>query len=227
SGIYIRHILPGLFKSAQHFDHGVNGSLWSISLEIKLYLTLIIAGLLYKRGIKNIFIILVILTLIFTFLVNCNFENWQNYFDALHTKLFLVFIIGNLCFLYYKMIPLNILLLLTACLAWVLTLYFCEPLVVVTEPVLFAYLTLFCCYTKKTIALKTDISYGIYIYAFLITQILIELAGKISPVKLTALVVLCTIPVSYLSWILIEKRALAQKKNYDHLFGKKEKISGI
>ncbi len=225
SGIYIRHILPGLFVGFQHFDHGVNGSLWSIGLEIKLYITLIILGLIYKKRLRNIFYFFLPAALIFAFFVEIDFTHLQNYFDALHARLFIIFLIGNISFLHYQKIRLNILLLAAIALAWVCTLLYYHPLVVLTEPLFFSYLTLYCCYTKKTIALKMDISYGIYIYAFLITQILIEIFGRISPPELIAWIFICIIPVSILSWIFIEKKALDQKKKYDHFFTNKKQTN--
>jgi peptidoglycan/LPS O-acetylase OafA/YrhL len=71
-----------------------------------------------------------------------------------------------------------------------------------------------------------DLSYGIYIYAFLITQILIELYPALSSSQLIALVLITTIPVSLCSWIFIESKALAKKKDYYSLLGDTIQIPG-
>ena len=58
-----------------------------------------------------------------------------------------------------------------------------------------------------------DLSYGTYIYAFPISQILIVyFNSNISPTMLTILTILLVLPIAYLSWRFIEKPALSLKK---------------
>ena len=56
-----------------------------------------------------------------------------------------------------------------------------------------------------------DTSYGIYIYAFPVQQTL-EHFFRLSYIPLMVLGTLCTLPLAFLSWHLIEKRALALKQ---------------
>ncbi len=218
TGIYIRHILPGVFEGSQHYDHGVNGSLWSISLELKLYFLLVCLGILFKKGIKNIFTYLALISFVLNIFVMLNLFNLQYYFTPLHFSLFVLFWIGSVCCIYYDRIILNSRILFFLVIPWIFCLYFFEPMRMIFELFFFSYLTLYCCYTRKTISLKIDLSYGTYIYAFLTTQIYVELLGKTDPLKIIFLVTWSVIMLSLASWLLIEKNSLAFKKYYDRIF---------
>lgn len=212
TGIYIRHILPGVFENPAHYDHGVNGSLWSIALELKLYFLLVIAGILLKSKIKYILHIITAMVTCGFILVLFNLFSLQNTFSLLHSSLFMIFWVGSMCCYYYNSIRLHFLILLTVFLAWTASMYFFEPARMFFELIFFSYLTLYFAYTRKTIRLKADLSYGVYIYAFLVTQIVIEILPGILPWELVLLVISAVIPLSFLSWILIEKQALKFKK---------------
>ena len=218
TGIYIRHILPGVFEGNQHYDHGVNGSLWSISLELKLYFLLVFFGILFKKGIKKMFNYLVMTSLILYIFILMDLFNLQYYFSPLHFSLFVLFWIGSLCGFHLEKIILSSGILLCLALSWSASLYFFEPLRPLLEIFFFGYLTLYCCYTQKTISLKIDLSYGIYIYAFLITQIFVEKLGQTDPLKIIFLVSWSVSMLSLASWLLIEKNSLALKKYYDLIF---------
>ena len=64
----------------------------------------------------------------------------------------------------------------------------------------------------KRLQFHTDLSYGVYIYAFPLQQLLL-MVGLISahPLLFTAISVVVTLPVAALSWFLVEKPALALK----------------
>jgi peptidoglycan/LPS O-acetylase OafA/YrhL len=57
-----------------------------------------------------------------------------------------------------------------------------------------------------------DFSYGLYIYAFPIQQTIILYLGRIPIVQMILLSILCTLPLSVISWNLIESKALKLKK---------------
>ena len=57
-----------------------------------------------------------------------------------------------------------------------------------------------------------DVSYGVYIYAFPIQQAVLHAAPELSPLALAALATPLTLAAGALSWRWVEKRALAQKK---------------
>ena len=59
---------------------------------------------------------------------------------------------------------------------------------------------------------RTDLSYGVYIYAFPITQFAVLAGlGRWGPVPLAVVAAAVTLPIAFLSWHLVERPALAWK----------------
>ena len=57
-----------------------------------------------------------------------------------------------------------------------------------------------------------DLSYGTYIYAFPIQQMMIASIPDIAPRTLMALTIVIALPIAFMSWRIIEKPALSLKK---------------
>lgn len=66
---------------------------------------------------------------------------------------------------------------------------------------------------SKRMRFHTDLSYGVYIYAFAIQQVLV-MGGlvRINPIAFCLISVAAIVPVAAVSWFLIEKPALSLKK---------------
>ena len=59
---------------------------------------------------------------------------------------------------------------------------------------------------------RTDLSYGVYIYAFPITQFAVLAGlGRWGSVPLALIAAAVTLPIAFLSWRLVERPALAWK----------------
>lgn len=69
---------------------------------------------------------------------------------------------------------------------------------------------------KTVFVLKTDLSYGVYIYGWPIAQVIaywsIKQHSQLNPLLYFFLTMLATIPLAYVSWKVIEKPALSLKQ---------------
>lgn len=201
--------LPGLFVN--NFEKSVNGSLWSLILEGRLYILLAVLFVLYffrKKIIPAIvFVILVI------------FSIWyQNIFGSASLLPFyfaVYFFAGVIAFLYKKNIKYNKWLFLLALSVIILRCFF-----VIVNPLIFiafAYIILYIAQLKSPLnhyGRYGDFSYGMFLYAFPIQQCIIQVTDRnISMTMLILLSMILTLPFAFLSWKLIESKAL----NYKYL----------
>jgi peptidoglycan/LPS O-acetylase OafA/YrhL len=71
---------------------------------------------------------------------------------------------------------------------------------------------------NKRLRLRTDLSYGVYIYAFPMQQLLIVCGLRVlKPLVFFPVATIATLPLAALSWFLVEKPALSLK---NRLLGK-------
>jgi peptidoglycan/LPS O-acetylase OafA/YrhL len=68
---------------------------------------------------------------------------------------------------------------------------------------------------NKRLRLRNDVSYGTYIYAFPIQQLLV-ICGllTLNPLVFFVVATIATLPLAALSWFLVEKRALSLKSRF-------------
>lgn len=65
---------------------------------------------------------------------------------------------------------------------------------------------------NKRLRLRTDFSYGVYIYAWPVQQLLVICGlGFLPPLAFTVVALIGTLPLAALSWFAVEKRALSLK----------------
>jgi peptidoglycan/LPS O-acetylase OafA/YrhL len=70
---------------------------------------------------------------------------------------------------------------------------------------------------NKRLRLRTDLSYGVYIYACPIQQLLVICGlGSLNPIVFAIIAAIATVPLAALSWFLVEKRALSLKSRLKH-----------
>lgn len=76
----------------------------------------------------------------------------------------------------------------------------------------------------KRLNLRNDLSYGTYIYAWPVQQLLVICGLKfMNPIIFAIVSAVATLPLAALSWILVEKRALSLKSK----FGRKRGTDGV
>ncbi|KLK89130.1 acyltransferase [Methanoculleus sediminis] len=185
----------------------VNGSLWTIPLEVAMYgivAALGIAGLLHRWG-------------AIPALAGVNIILWASWFDdprMAKIRFTLYFLIGAYLYLHreriaYRPVVAGALLLLLGFSAM-------TPYLTVAGVIAIPYLTIYAAHLPipflSTFGRSGDFSYGIYIYHYPIQQVLIQAtANTLHLPTLCGISFLATFALAYLSWNLVEKRALAAK----------------
>ena len=192
--------LPGVFSTSKY---GVNGSLWTLPLEVRLYLLVAFFGffqLLKNKWVASLFFILVITLVV----VN---KGALRYFtqdpDAYYV--FGLFIAGAICSFFKERILLGVsgivILGFFSLFCWntflrdaVFYLWVC-----------YALLFIFQTNALKALKLKGDYSYGVYIYGFPIQQSINACFPNHTPFFNFLLSAPCAIVIGIVSWHWIEK----------------------
>ena len=200
--------LPGLFTT-DHAEKSVNGSLWSLILEGRLYILLPLLYLLQffrKKYIPlTIFCLLILLIPWFHDLFG-NVSPNPFYFA-------LFFFAGVIASLYKEKIRYNKWLFLGA-LSFIIAPCFSSafvPLTIIAFPYLILYVAQLPSFLNH-FGRYGDFSYGMFLYGFPVQQCIIELThGNISIVAMILFSMIITLPFAILSWKWIESKALSYK----------------
>ena len=200
--------LPGVFT--QNSLTAVNGSLWTLAVEVRCYIILAVLGvfgLLKDRTIANLSISALFVFGVFYFvdipMLGIN-EKWAR--PASY------FLIGVFFFINRDRVLLDFRLALFALLLAFAS--FGEDWFTWVFPVVFVYLIFYTAYATKFINTDGklgDISYGVYIYAWPAQQIVVSLFPNFTPYLNTVLASLIVIPTAYISWHYLEKPMLLLK----------------
>lgn len=202
--------LPGIEKS-------VNGSLWTIPIEGRLYIIIGVLGLLSIVKSRVAFIA-AIATILYAISENLS---TQIPGSKDNINIVMCFFIGAAFYILRS----NILISPYIATALALLSYFLKGTMLGT-PILFttiAYVVLLFGYSKKIPKPKliSDFSYGIYLYAFVIQSTILHYIPDIAAVHLAII----SIPLSWIagaiSWKFIEKPMLSLKRKYLELRAEK------
>jgi peptidoglycan/LPS O-acetylase OafA/YrhL len=214
-GIDLHWNLPGVFTDNPRRST-VNGSLWTLPLEVRMYLwaaLLGVLGILARRG----FATFLLLVLIGAGLVV------PDHVPLVPIRMFLrpagMFALGALCYLHRERIPANLLLVVAlAGLCWIV-----RPTPV--YPFVFALaLTAFVFWFAYRLPLFEynrlgDYSYGLYLWGFPVQQSVVHLWPTLTIYQNVAISLPIALMLGVLSWHAIEKPALALKRWHGQLPG--------
>ena len=206
-----------------------NGSLWTLFFEFLCYLLLAalsFVGVMRHRGWVALITLGIFAALLVTTLVpswNSMFNVERNFIPMDFMVLSLPFLAGTLIYLYRERVPDSALLAFVSIIAFVASLYLptygYPPTLRLTPSsfgvFLIAYplLWLGAHLPFSWIGSKNDYSYGVYIYAFPLTQLLISLgAQRVGFWPFILLLASVTLAFAVASWWLVEKHALRLKK---------------
>lgn len=208
--------ISGMFPN-NPIPEGINGSMWTLKHEVALYFALPLMLFIFGKSDRVIILITVFFTILNLYCIYSNNQlklfNLPEYAWVISSGQYPFFVafanyffIGVCCYrfrhhLYFSLlyfIPLAALFIIAASKGHMKTLF----ILVVPYTVLFLGALL----KQKWIARYGDYSYGMYIYAFPIQQLLIHLFGKdhLTPIALFIYSFLLTLILSICSWHLLE-----------------------
>lgn len=206
-----RYELPGVFVD-NPLPHVVNGSLWSLSWEIWMYgiLAALFAAGCLRRGL----LIWLWSALICVFILSRFGVLELSPFAALGVRLQAFFFTGALFYRYREALRLTLIGQV------LLTVVFVAGTAIVGNdwllPLFLAHSVLFLAFYRpllvSRVGKRADLSYGLYLYGYLIQQILALNLGPHNPYLNAVLALSLTLPVAMLSWFFIEKPVLERKK---------------
>lgn len=201
-------ILPGVFNNTS-----VNPSAWTLPLEIKLYLVLLILYVLKilrnKWLITGVYLAFVLVKIFLPYHILDKYLPFQT---AAYHDLGFFFMTGALLFIWKDATRFSWWGIMATAALWFIS----KTLKVpgnVFEEIFFAYSILWLCLKMPKIPFwKDDISYGVYIYAAPVQKLVTQLTQRNVPLWLyNCTTVPIIILLGFLSWHLIEKRALKKK----------------
>ena len=213
----VGYSLPGVF--AGNPLEAVNGSLWSLKFEVACYFFVPIAMAVLPLR-KTVVIVTVIASFVLARVIDPEWANGAYYVQKL-AFLFQFYGMGMLFFLFAGRIPVS------TPFAWaslaIATASAFTPLFVEAMAIFGSYAVMVFAYRSpaafKHLTRRGDISYGVYVYAFPIQQLLVPItmgytfAGMQSGWLVNTVLTLPLVSIAgILSWILIEKPALLYRR---------------
>ena len=218
--------LPGVFDD-NIYKGAVNGSLWTLPYEIKMYVILaalgslvfISPGIIGRRTFRVLIVSMASIAML-AYLLNHALQYTKS-FDFIFTSRFIaMFFAGATCYLFRESILLSVRLFV---LLLAVLVYFSDAPSVffILYSLVLSYLVLFAAYVPagriRYFNRLGDYSYGVYIYAFPVQQSIAAMAAGVSAMTMAAIAWPITLLLAVISWHLIEKPMLAKKDFFQRL----------
>ena len=218
----VEHYLPGVFTDIP-WKGVVNGSLWTLPYEIKMYIllatflffTLCISKYVKIISLKNVFLFLAVLSMVLH-IWNVIDPFWEGNRES-YIRLFSMFFMGASFYIWkeyivlsYKWFVIGTGLFLVSMLS--------QNIFIIVYSISLPYIIFFIAYVPSGFIRRFntfgDYSYGMYIYAFPVLQLLVALNPNISVMMILIYSFIITLILAILSWNFVEKKFLKLKDNY-------------
>ena len=217
SGVWYN--LPGVFAD-NPFKSAVNGSLWSLPYEVRMYAIVVMVWLVFRRIQRiggRVFSIAIVSAALAAGLFVL-----ARHIDGLpadqFVTLFFMFFSGAACFLLKEHITISHWCFCFCAIALLSSALAGPRLFFVVYLLTIAYTVLYLAYIPsgpiRTYNHVGDYSYGVYIYAFPVQQSVVALIPGVSVLLLFFISACITFLLAVLSWHFIERRALGLKSRY-------------
>ncbi|BBZ44494.1 hypothetical protein MPRM_17750 [Mycobacterium parmense] len=204
-----------------------DGSLGTLSWEVLCYIAIAglgIAGLLHRRWlIPALFVLVLYWSAIlppFSAFVETP-PGGRQYIDAatnqlvmegLAARFALMFLAGALLYLFRNVLPARWSLVVVSVLVVLAASLLPNYRIVAAIPLAYAIIVSGALIHNERLRLRTDLSYGVYIYAFPVQQLLVICGlAFLNPIAFAIVSAIATLPLAALSWFLVEKRAISLK----------------
>jgi len=225
--IWNAHFLPGLFS--EHPDPAINGSLWSITLEARLYLVVGVIGMLgvlRNRETANMVIILMLIgVLVFPSVIPLIGSDMNLLGHGVFPQYTVTFLLGG--FVYYN----NSNFILRASTVFILGLLLIlskDTVIFKSTIMIFSIALAYYIGTRSLIIkwrLPADVSYGIYLYGWPSSQLVYHMLPSIEPELNAFLSCILAGILAIVSWFCIEKPSINfARRHADRLMVWKSKI---
>jgi peptidoglycan/LPS O-acetylase OafA/YrhL len=218
--IKVYYLLPGVFEHSP-IGPDVNASLWTISLELKLYLALFLFGFVRSR---RLWLILLLVTMGALFICNTFFyQPTQQSLQKLlgpdfrllpYSYFSIYFLIGMLFFRYRHRLTVTPLWLIGGLLICLLgaSIHRWQESLLMAIPFLTCFFAIYGLTPGHKLTPKADLSYGIYVWGYPIEQLVINYLHPNKEIFIFFWTALLVLPPAILSWYAIEQPALRLKK---------------
>jgi peptidoglycan/LPS O-acetylase OafA/YrhL len=194
-----------------------NGSLWTLQYEVLLYIAVAVLGVVGLLGRRWLFPLAFVFLLTWSILDPSPFDGGT--VAERTARLAVMFAAGGLMHRFRDMIPARWSLVGFGAVIVLLANLLPDYRVVAAIPLAYVVIVSGALIHNKRLNLRTDLSYGTYIYACPIQQILIICGlGTLNVALFAAISVIATLPFAAGSWFLVEKPAMKLKSR---LTGKK------
>ncbi len=214
----VRYNLPSVFDN-NPYKNAVNGSLWTIPVEVFCYFGVALFGTMRLLKQKQLILLLTIVLFAFYFHFLPNQNNQilnllpQFLINSDYFRLCLYFLVGVIYFLFQEQIIFNKILFLVATSIYLMS--FKTQFFAFANFIALPYILFYIAFKIKFLERfgdKFDLSYGIYIYAFPIQQLIMNYGHQNLSVFLFFLLAYpLIILISFLSFYFIEKPCLKLK----------------